>query len=83
MRHKQICPKHLRRHKPIKVMSDDKKDPVPNEQRPETKKPKAPAAPKRSTVNPFLKNNKFVSPKSGNPGMKGGGHKGGGMKKGK
>ncbi len=73
----------MRRHKPIKVMSDDKKDPVPNEQRPETKKPKAPAAPKRSTVNPFLKNNKFVSPKSGNPGMKGGGHKGGGMKKGK
>lgn len=63
-------------------MSEDKKDPAPNGPKPEAKKAK-PLAPKRSNVNPFLKNNKFISPKSGNPGMKGGGHKGGGMKKGK
>lgn len=63
-------------------MSEDNKDPISNEQQPEPKKPKAPA-PKRSNVNPFLKNNKFLSPKFGTSGKKGGGHKGGGMKKGK
>ena len=62
-------------------MSEDKKDPTPNEPKPEAKKAK-PLAPKRSTANPFLKNNKFISPKFGTSGKKGGGHKGGGMKKG-
>ena len=63
-------------------MSDENKNQTPEEQQPEAKKPSVPA-PKRSVVNPFNKNNKFISPKSGNPGMKGGVKKGGGMKKGK
>lgn len=64
-------------------MSEDKNDPVPNEQPAPEKKPKAPVQ-KKTPVNPFSKNNnRFVSPKSGNPGIKGGGFKGGAMKKGK
>ncbi len=64
-------------------MSEDKNDQTPNEQPAEVKKPKNPV-PKKNTVPSFnAKNNRFVSPKSGNPGMKGGGHKGGSMKKGK
>jgi len=75
--------KQIRRRAKKRVnMSEDKKNPTPNEQRPESQKPKT-TMPKRGAVNPFNKNNKFISPKSGNPGMKGGGHKGGGMKKGK
>jgi hypothetical protein len=65
-------------------MSEENQDPIPNEERPEVKKPApAPPAPKRNPINPFLKNNKFISPKSGNPGNKGMGKKGGAMKKGK
>ncbi len=64
-------------------MSEDKNDSAPKEQPAEVKKPKSPVA-KKNTVSPFnTKNNRFLSPKSGNPGIKGGGHKGGGMKKGK
>jgi hypothetical protein len=63
-------------------MSEEHKNDAPNEERPEVKKT-TPAPPKRNPVSPFNKNNRFISPKSGNPGSKGGVHKGGGMKKGK
>ena len=64
-------------------MSDDQKNTDPEEKLPEVKKP-ASAVPKRNPINPFNKPNKFISPKSGNPGNKGGGfQKGGSMKKGK
>lgn len=66
-----------------KIMSEEKNDPMPNEQPAEAKKPK-PLAPKKPVVNPFNKNvNRFVSPKAGNSSRKGSGFKGGGVKKGK
>lgn len=64
-------------------MSEDNKNETPNEERPEVKKPVVPAKKPNTVVNPFNKNNKFISPKSGNPGSKGMGKKGGAMKKGK
>lgn len=63
-------------------MSDESKNPASNEEQPKAKKA-TPIIPKKNTLAAFNKPNKFISPKSGNPGNKGGMHKGGGMKKGK
>jgi len=64
-------------------MSEEKNDPIPNENPSENKKPK-PVVPKKPLVNPFNNaKNRFLTPKPGSSKMKGGGFKGGGMKKGK